>query len=96
MHTAVRDRYGRALAPHLGVRVRARVLVRLGADAIRAATCERLPVGVDRGWLGSQAFHSATAFNADIGAWNIARVTALSAVCAAFGPGGAPARAAAC
>jgi hypothetical protein len=50
-------------------------------------------VGVDRGWLGSQAFRSASAFNANIGAWNTARVTTLSAVCAAFsGPGGAPPR----
>ncbi len=46
-------------------------------------------VGVDRGWLGSQAFQSASAFNADIGAWNTASVTELSAVCGAF-----PARAA--
>jgi hypothetical protein len=46
-------------------------------------------VGVDRGWLGSQAFRSASAFNANIGAWNTARVSWLSQVCAAF-----PARAA--
>ncbi len=48
-------------------------------------------VGVDRGWLGSQAFNGAAAFNANIGAWNTAAVTTLSYVCAAlFGPGGAP------
>jgi hypothetical protein len=41
-------------------------------------------VGVDRGWLGSQAFTQASAFNANIGAWNIAAVTSLSMVCAAF------------
>jgi hypothetical protein len=46
-------------------------------------------VGVDRGWFGSQAFAFASAFNANIGAWNTARVTTLSQVCAAF-----PARAA--
>jgi hypothetical protein len=40
-------------------------------------------VGVDRGWLGSQAFYSASAFNANIGAWNTARVTSLNYVCAA-------------
>ncbi len=40
-------------------------------------------VGVDRGLLGSQAFSSASAFNANIGAWNTASVTTLSYVCAA-------------
>ena len=50
-------------------------------------------VGVDRGWLGSQAFKSASAFNANIGAWNTARVTSLAEVCAASGPGSAPPRA---
>jgi hypothetical protein len=33
---------------------------------------------VDRGWLGSQAFDLASAFNANIGAWNTARVTTLA------------------
>ncbi len=46
-------------------------------------------VGVDRGRLGSQAFNTASWFNANIGAWNTAAVTTLSSVCAAF-----PARAA--
>ena len=96
VYTAVRGRYGRAHAPHVCVRVRARLRVRaIGRPRIRAATCERLPVGVDRGWLGAQAFYSASAFNANIGAWNTAAVTSLFYVCAAFGPGGAPARAAA-
>ncbi len=40
-------------------------------------------VGVDCGWLGSQAFYAASAFNTNIGAWNTARVTTLYAVCAA-------------
>ena len=61
----------------------------IGRPRIRAETCERLPVGVDRGWLGGQAFQSASAFNANIGAWNTASVTTLFNVCAAF-----PARAA--
>ena len=78
------------------MRACARVRVRFGGHAVRAETCERLPVGVDRGWLGAQAFRSASAFNADIGAWNTASVSNLIAVCAAFGPGGAPPRAAAC
>ena len=64
------------------------------------------PVSAMNGWkryisvilcaVGSQAFQSASAFNANIGAWNTARVTTLESVCAAFGPGGAPPRAAAC
>jgi hypothetical protein len=44
------------------------------------------PVGVDRVWLGSQAFLGANVFNANIGAWNTAAVTSLSSVCAASGP----------
>ncbi len=36
--------------------------------------------------FGAQAFLSASAFSANIGAWNTARVTDLSAVCAAPGP----------
>jgi hypothetical protein len=43
-----------------------------------------LSVGADRVWLGSQAFHKASTFNADIGVWNTARVTTLDNVCAAF------------
>jgi hypothetical protein len=62
---------------------------------VRARVCGRAPthprrhmrapsVGVDRGWLGSQAFYSAYAFNANIGAWNTAAVTTLNQVCAGF------------
>jgi surface protein len=40
-------------------------------------------VGVDRGWFGSQAFYSASAFNANVGAWNTASVSDMSGVCAA-------------
>ncbi len=43
----------------------------VGRTRIRAETC----VGADRVWLGSQAFSQATAFNANIGAWNVLRVT---------------------
>jgi hypothetical protein len=46
-------------------------------------------VGMDRGWLGAQTFQMASAFNANIGAWNTAALTVMSYVCAAF-----PARAA--
>ncbi len=31
-------------------------------------------------WLGSQAFYEASAFNADIGAWNTASMTTISSV----------------
>ncbi len=41
-------------------------------------------VGVDRVRLGAQAFQNASAFNANIGAWNTAAVTSLANVCAAF------------
>ena len=82
-------------APHVRPCARARACA-IWCPRIRADTCERLPAGVDRGWLGAQAFSSASAFNANIGAWNTAAVTTLSGVCAAFGPGGAPPRAAAC
>ena len=81
--------------PHVCVRARVRACA-IGRPRIRADTCERVPAGVDREWLGAQAFQSASAFNANIGAWNTAAVTTLSGVCAAFGPGGAPPRAAAC
>ena len=96
VRTGVRGRYGRAHAPHVCVRVCARAPVRLGARASAPQRASAFPSAVDRGWLGAQAFSSASAFNANIGAWNTASVTTLSRVCAAFGPGGAPARAAAC
>jgi surface protein len=35
-------------------------------------------------WLGSQVFNGASAFNANIGAWDTASVTELGGVCAAF------------
>jgi hypothetical protein len=38
----------------------------------------------------AQALYSASAFNANIGAWNIARVTTLYQVCAASGSAAAP------
>jgi surface protein len=64
--------------------VRARVCV---CDWARTHPRRRMrarSVGVDRGWLGSQAFNGASAFNADIGAWNTASVTSLGNVCAAL------------
>jgi surface protein len=58
------------------VRVRARTQPR--------RTVQALPVGVDRVRLGAQAFYSASAFNANIGAWNTASVSNMANVCAAF------------
>ncbi len=40
--------------------------------------------GIDRVWLGLQVLNGASAFNANIGAWDTASVTELSGVCAAF------------
>jgi hypothetical protein len=43
---------------------------------------ELLSIGVDRVWFGSQAFGSATTFNANIGAWNTAAVSNMHSVSA--------------
>ncbi len=56
----------------------------LGRPRIRADTCERVPSAVERVRLGSQAFAYASAFNANIGAWNTASVSNMQSVCAAF------------
>ncbi len=61
----------------------------IGRPRMRARSVQARSVAVDRGWLGAQAFQYASAFNADIGAWNTASITLLANVCAAF-----PARAA--
>jgi hypothetical protein len=42
-----------------------------------------LSIGVGRVWSALQAFYQSFAFNANIGAWNTARVTTLNAACAA-------------
>ncbi len=49
----------------------------------RASPC---PLASTACGFGAQAFSYASAFNANIGAWNTARVTTLSNVCAAPGP----------
>ncbi len=50
--------------------------------------CARLrPCGVDRVRLGLQAFGSASAFNANISAWNTARTVDMSGVCAILAGG---------
>jgi surface protein len=69
-----------------------------GRPRICAEPGEPCRVGVDRVRLGAQAFFqkvfaSISEFNANISAWNTARVTDLSYVCAACLPGGGPPRA---
>jgi hypothetical protein len=79
----------------------ATVMDRLCAHALAGSCCGlgRKPLTLNRAspcrsastacGFGSQAFESASAFNANIGAWNTASVSSLSFVCAARGPGGA-------
>jgi hypothetical protein len=74
----------RTHAPTCCARVRARVCVWDWARTHPRRHIRARSVGVDRGRLGAQAFLSASAFNANIGAWNTARVTDLTTVCAAF------------
>ncbi len=61
---------------------RALVCVR-GRARIRADACEHFPPPPSVALIGSQAFYEASAFNANIGKWNTARVTTMSDVCAA-------------
>ncbi len=68
------------------VRTRWRARAAGSAETRNPKPCEPLPVGLDRVRLGAQAFYSASAFNANIGAWNTAAVTTLGSVCAAPGP----------
>ncbi len=58
----------------------------LGAQLSAPQVCEDFPSVWSAVRFGSQAFYSAISFNANIGAWNTARVTDLYAVCAAPGP----------
>ncbi len=81
-------------APACCVREIGRVCVWVWASMHPRRTVRARSVGVDRGWLGAQALGYASAFNANIGAWNTAAVTTLSGVCAALsGPGDAPSQA---
>jgi surface protein len=57
-----------------------------GRPRIRAEPCEPFPSARTACGFGAQAFYSASAFNANIGAWNTARVTTLSYVRTASGP----------
>jgi hypothetical protein len=66
------------------VRARGRVCARARPHLRRRVRA--LHAAAERRVLGSQAFSLASAFNANIGAWNTASVTRLSFVCAALGP----------
>ena len=80
-----------AIAPHLDRRAPAHCSARTRRTGRCGAHCTGLTVGA-RGscgsgslgsvWLGSQAFSGATAFNANIGAWNTAAMTTMASVCA--------------
>ena len=74
-------RYVRAQAC---VRARARVCAWARPHPRRQGRA--LPAASEHRGLGSQAFRDASVFNANIGAWNTARVATLSLVCAASGP----------
>jgi hypothetical protein len=69
------------------------VCARVGGLVLRARPktlnpkpCEPFPSAWTACGFGAQAFNSASAFNANIGAWNTARVTSLYSVFAASGP----------
>ncbi len=64
-------------------------MLRARPEARNPKPCEPCPPVWTACGFGAQAFRSASAFNANIGAWNTAAVTTLSYVCAAAGPGGA-------
>jgi surface protein len=76
-----------ARAALMWVRMCVRVWVRVWAHP---QPCEPFPSAWTACGVGAQAFIYASAFNADIGAWNTASVTTLSEACAAFRPGGTP------
>jgi hypothetical protein len=56
-----------------------------GAIGLESVPCGCASSSFDSVWLGLQAFASASAFNANIGAWNTAAVSNMASVCAAFG-----------
>ncbi len=71
-------------APMCYVRARARVRVCEWAPTHPRRHMRAPFVGMDRVWFGSQAFREASAFNANIGAWNTASVSNMQSVCAAL------------
>ncbi len=95
IHLSVDVRIGRR---YVCVHQCAMVMDRLCAHALAGSCCglglqpetlnraSRCPSAWTACGLGAQAFFSASAFNADIGAWNTARVTSVDSVCAAPGP----------
>ena len=93
IHVSVYVRIGRG---YECVHQCAMVMDRLCAHALAGSCCglgpnpkpEAVRALARRRWtacgFGAQAFEYASAFNANIGAWNTARVTLLYGVCAAF------------
>ncbi len=69
---------------HVCVQVRACVFGRGFVHANPRRNVRALSVGMDRVRFGSQVFKLASAFNANIGAWNTARVTNMDWVCFAY------------
>ncbi len=98
IHLSVYVRIGRR---YVCVQQCAMGMNRLGAHAVAGSCCglglkpetRNRARTLRRRWpawgLGAQAFGGASAFNANIGAWNIAAVTTLDLVCAAPGQGAA-------
>jgi hypothetical protein len=80
--TSIVEHITDAHAPHMQTCARPCVWV---CVSVRSENFRALPVGVDGAWFGLQTFYSASAFNANIGAWNTAAVTTLQGVCAASG-----------
>ncbi len=80
LYSDVEERISDAYLHH----IRAHVCIHECTRAYPRRSVRALSVGVDRVRFGPQAFASATAFNANIGAWNTASVTDLSSVCAAW------------
>jgi hypothetical protein len=68
------------------VRTRWRARAAGSAETRNPKPCEPCPSASTACGFGTQVFGSASAFNANIGAWNTASVTSLYFVCAAPGP----------
>ena len=82
-YSYMEDRITDACLPHSRADVSARIYMRVGLGA-QASAQQRASTFRRRGLrVGRQVFLQASAFNANIGTWNTARVTKLWAVCAA-------------
>jgi hypothetical protein len=79
MRAAVYDGDGSAVCARVGG-----IVLRARPEARNPKPCEPCPSAWTACGLGAQAFRSAAAFNANIGAWNTASVSNMVSVCAAF------------